>query len=177
MVKEGSIVSVEHFPVEAGHILTFARAIGDDNPVYRDEEAALAAGLGGIIAPPTFVVAGAHFDPDYPLRPAPGKPWFGSGREATGAPAPGVQGRTSGEGTASGETSLHAEQHFEYHRTLRAGDVLTSSSHSGSTWQKEGRRGGTMTFSEFVTEYRDADGSPVVTARTVSVRISRPAED
>ena len=67
-------MSVEHFPVEPGHILTFARAIGDDNPVYRDEEAALAAGLGGIIAPPTFVVAGAHFDPDYPLRPALGQP-------------------------------------------------------------------------------------------------------
>jgi hypothetical protein len=34
-----------------------------------------------------------------------------------------------------------------------------------------------MTFSEFVTEYRDAEGSLVVTARTVSVRISRPAGD
>ena len=66
-------MAVKHFPVEAGHILTFARAIGDDNPVYRDEEAAVAAGLGGIIAPPTFVVAGAHFDPDYPLRPALGQ--------------------------------------------------------------------------------------------------------
>ncbi len=164
-------MSVEHFPVEAGHILTFARAIGDDNPVYRDEEAALAAGLGGIIAPPTFVVAGAHFDPDYPLRPAPGKPWFGSGGEATGAPA----GEASGTGPHSGETSLHAEQHFEYHRTLQAGDVLTSSSHQGNTWQREGGRGGTMTFSEFVTEYRDALGELVVTSRTVSVRISRPS--
>jgi hypothetical protein len=26
------------FPVEAGHILTFARSIGDPNPVYVDEE-------------------------------------------------------------------------------------------------------------------------------------------
>ncbi len=63
--------------------------------MYRDEEAAVAAGLGGIIAPPTFVVAGAHFDPDYPLRPASGRPWFGSGREADAGsrrPGPGMAG-------------------------------------------------------------------------------------
>jgi len=161
-------VAVERFPVEAGMIRTFAEAIGDPNPVYRDESAAEAAGLAGIIAPPTFVMAAAHFDPDYPLRPTIGTPWFGSGREPTGTPA---GGGGPGAPGAPGETALHAEQHFEYHRTLRAGDVLTASSHDGATWQKEGRRGGTMTFREFVTEYRDADGALVVTARTVGVRI------
>jgi acyl dehydratase len=164
-------VAVDRFPVEAGHILTFARAIGDDNPVYRDPDAAEAAGLDGIIAPPTFVMAAAHFDPDYPLRPALGKPWFGSGREATGVAS--QAGSTGTSGTT--ETALHAEQHFEYHRPLRAGDVLTSSSHDGRTWEKEGKVGGTMTFTEFVTEYRDAEGSLVVTATTVGVRIRRPA--
>jgi hypothetical protein len=156
-------VAVKRFPIEAGHILTFARALGDDNPVYRDEEAGVAAGVGGIIAPPTFVAAGAHFDPDYPLRPAAGAPWFGSGRDATGA-----------TGDPSGQTALHAEQHFEYHRTLRAGDILSASSHDGRTWQREGARGGTMTFTEYVTEYRDAHGERVVTSRTVGVRTSRP---
>jgi len=62
----------------------FARAIGDPNPVYYDREAATQAGLDGIPAPPTFVQASAHFDPDYPLRPAFDGPWFGSGREPTG---------------------------------------------------------------------------------------------
>ena len=28
------------FPVEAGHIMLFARAVGDTNPVYNDAEAA-----------------------------------------------------------------------------------------------------------------------------------------
>ena len=28
------------FPVEASHILMFARSVGDDNPVYSDAEAA-----------------------------------------------------------------------------------------------------------------------------------------
>ena len=168
-------MALKRFPVEAGHILTFARALGDDNPVYRDEAAGVAAGVGGIIAPPTFVVAGAHFDPDYPLRPTTGAPWFGSGREATGTPAGGAGAASvrSGRPGAPGETALHAEQHFEYHRTLRAGDVLTASSHDGRTWQKEGARGGTMTFTEFVTEYRDAQGALVVTSRTVGVRINR----
>jgi hypothetical protein len=170
-------VALKRFPVEAGHILAFADAIGDENPVYRDEEAAMAAGLEGIIAPPTFAVAGAHFDPDYPQRPPRGVPWCGSGREPTGIRA-GGDGATGGGpapavGTSSEETALHAEQHFEYHRTLRAGDVLTPSSHDGRTWQKEGRRGGTMRFTEFVTEYRDADGTLVLTSRTVAVRISR----
>ncbi len=170
-------MAVDSFPVEAGHILTFARAIGDDNPVYRDATAAEAAGLDGIIAPPTFVMAGAHFDPDYPLRPAIGRAWFGSGREATGVPqgaGPALGSGGSAETSGTTETALHAEQHFEYHRPLLAGDVLTGSSHDGRTWEKEGRRGGTMTFTEFLTEYRDAEGSLVVTARTVGVRIRRP---
>lgn len=36
-------------------IREFADAIGDDNPVYRDPEAARAAGHPDVIAPPTFL--------------------------------------------------------------------------------------------------------------------------
>ena len=72
------------FPVEAGHILMFARSVGDENPVYTDAEAAKTTEAGGIIAPPTFAQASAQFDPDYPLRPKPGQPWFGSGKNPTG---------------------------------------------------------------------------------------------
>ena len=42
------------FPVEATHIMMFARAIGDDNPVYHDAAKAKGTEAGGIIAPPTF---------------------------------------------------------------------------------------------------------------------------
>jgi len=31
-------MSVDRFPVEAGHIMLFARSVGDPNPVYHDEE-------------------------------------------------------------------------------------------------------------------------------------------
>jgi acyl dehydratase len=36
-------VTERSFPVESGHVLMFARAIGDDNPVYRDPEYAARA--------------------------------------------------------------------------------------------------------------------------------------
>lgn len=43
------------FDVEKGAIIKFAQAIGDDNPLFNDEEAARNSRYGGIIAPPTFL--------------------------------------------------------------------------------------------------------------------------
>ncbi|MFD7653878.1 MaoC family dehydratase N-terminal domain-containing protein [Actinosynnema sp. NPDC059797] len=45
-------------PYEVGRekIREFAEAIGDDNPAYRDPEAARALGHEDVIAPPTFAV-------------------------------------------------------------------------------------------------------------------------
>src|SRR5215471_6814574 len=77
-------MSVDRFPVEAGHILMFARSIGDPNPIYADAELAASSEVGAIPAPPTFVQASAQFDDEYPLRPKIGQPWFGSGKEPTG---------------------------------------------------------------------------------------------
>lgn len=159
-------MAVDRFPVEAGHIMLFARAVGDPNQIYYDEDYAKSTEPGAIIAPPTFVQASAQFDPDYGLRPKIGQPWFGSGREATG-----VQ-RTGG----GGGSGLHAEQHYEYHRHLRPGDILKATSRPGETWEREGRRAGKMTFRETITEYRDQNGELVITARSVGVQTSRPVE-
>ena len=163
-------MAAKKFPVEAGHILLFARSIGDENVVYTDEDAAKATEAGGIIAPPTFVQASAQFDPNYGLRPKIGQPWFGSGKNPTGRVA------SAGGGGGGNGGGLHAEQHYEYHRPLRAGDVLTSETKPGKTWEKEGRRSGKLIFSESVTEYRDQNGELVVTARGVGVRTERPVE-
>jgi acyl dehydratase len=153
---------MERFLVEWGHVMLFARAVGDQNPLYADPERA--------VAPPTFVQASAQFDDDYLLRPKPGQPWMGSGREPTSLPAdaPSPLGRSG--------AVLHAEQHFEYHRPLRPGDVLTATVTPGQTWEKEGRRGGKLHFTETVTEYRDQDGDLVVTARMVGVGTERVPE-
>lgn len=44
------------FEVEKRHIRQFAAAIGDENPLYTDEEYAAKSPYGGIIAPPTFPI-------------------------------------------------------------------------------------------------------------------------
>jgi hypothetical protein len=159
-------MAIETFPVEAGHIMMFARAVGDANKIYYDEAYAKTTEVGSIIAPPTFVQASAQFDPDYRLRPTIGEPWFGSGREPTG-----VQQSSGGGGTG-----LHAEQHYEYHRSPKPGDVLTATSRPGQTWERQGRRSGKLIFTESITEYRDQHGELVVTARGVGVRTERPVE-
>ena len=159
-------MAVQRFPVEAGHIMLFARSIGDPNPAFYGS----LSGDGAVLAPPTFVQASAQFDPDYPLRPPIGEAWFGSGRDATGRTAALAPG---GEG---GGTGLHAEQHYTYHRPLRSGDVLSATTRPGETWEKQGRRGGRLVFAEIVTEYRDAAGELVVTARTVGVRTEKVVE-
>jgi hypothetical protein len=164
-------MAVGKFPIEFSHIMMFARSVGDDNPIYSDPDYAKKSEPGSVIAPPTFAQASAQFDPDYVLRPKPGKPWFGSGGEATG-----VKRETGGGGGGGNGGGLHAEQHFEYHRHLKPGDVLTATNLPGKTWEKEGRRGGKLLFSENITEYRDQNGELVITARGVGVRTERPAD-
>jgi acyl-CoA thioesterase FadM len=83
--------------------------------------------------------------------------------------------RESGGGGGGGG-GLHAEQHFEYHRHLKPGDVLTATTKPGETWEKQSKRAGKLVFSESVTEYRDQNGELVITARGVGVRTERPVD-
>ncbi len=163
-------MAVERFPVEEGHIMLFARSVGDTNQIYYDANYAKTTEPGAVIAPPTFVQASAQFDDDYFLRPKIGEPWFGSGKEPTG-----VKQEESGGGGGGG-TGLHAEQHYEYHRQLKAGDVLHAKTRPGKTWEREGRRAGKMTFTESITEYYDESDELVITARSVGVRTERVVE-
>jgi acyl dehydratase len=164
-------VTVERFPVEEGAILLFARAVGDPNPVYSDAGYAATTEVGGLIAPPTFIQSSAHFDPDYPLRPKLGEPWFGSGGPPTGRSA-GADRPSTGGGSKRG-IGLHAEQEYEYHRPVRPGDVLRSETRPGKRWEKQGRSG-MLVFSESITEYRNEKGELVVTARNVGVMTEAP---
>jgi len=90
-------------PYEVGRekIREFAEAIGDDNPAYRDPEAARALGYPDVIAPPTFPIvlsmrAGAQvvFDPELGLDYS---------------------------------RVVHGEQRFVHSRPVYAGDRLTVS--------------------------------------------------
>lgn len=164
-------MAVEKFPVEASHIMMFARSVGDGNRIYYDDEYAKGTETGGIIAPPTFAQASAQFDPNYGLRPKiDGDGWFGSGATPTGAKP------RSSAGGGGGGGGLHAEQRFIYHRHMKPGDILSSTTKPGKTWEKQGRRSGKLVFSESVTEYRDRNGELVVTAIGVGVRTERPVD-
>ncbi|MDE0758972.1 MAG: MaoC family dehydratase N-terminal domain-containing protein [Pseudomonadales bacterium] len=163
-------MAVDKFPIEPGHIMMFARSIGDPNPIYYDADYAAKTEAGAVLAPPTFVQASAQFDPDYFLRPKIGQEWFGSAKEATG-----ITKREGEGGGGGGGGGLHAEQHYVYHRQLQAGDSLSATTKPGKSWEKEGRRGGKLMFSESVPEYRDQNGDLIVTATSVGVRTERPA--
>ncbi|WP_440070543.1 MaoC family dehydratase N-terminal domain-containing protein [Streptosporangium sp. OZ121] len=87
------------YEVSRVKIKEFATAIGDNNPIYRDREAAQAAGHPDVIAPPTFPIvfslAGGSIltDPELGLNLA---------------------------------MVVHGEQRFEYRRPIHAGDELVS---------------------------------------------------
>ena len=165
-------MAIDKFLIEASHIMMFARSIGDDNPIYYDEEHRSESGCEGIIAPPTFAQSSAQFDPDYFLRPKTGgQGWFGSAKEPTGLKPSG-----SGGGGGGAVGGLHAEQHFEYHLPLKAGDVLSATTKPGNSWEKESKRAGKLKFSESVTEYRNQDGNLVITATGVGVQTERPVD-
>jgi hypothetical protein len=167
---------VQRFPVESGHVLMFARALGDTSATYSDVTFA-DTGLAGVAAPPTFVQASAQFDPEFPLRPHPGTPWWGSAGTSHGShqdepEGSGGLGHQQASPTLGGGGSvLHAEQRFEFVRPVRVGDVLTARQRTGRTWDKQGRKGGRLVFSELITEYFAVTGELVVTATAVAVQV------
>ncbi|NEK86277.1 MaoC family dehydratase [Blastococcus saxobsidens] len=88
------------YEVARTKIAEFATAVGADDPVHRDAEAARAAGHPDVIAPPTFAIVvslEAAFvvlsDPDVGL---------------------------------DYERVVHGEQKFTHHRPIRAGDRLVA---------------------------------------------------
>ncbi len=70
---------------------------------------------------------------------------------------------------------MHAEQEYVFHGPPpRAGDRLEATSRIGEIYEKQGRRGGTLTFVTMVTEFRDPDGKLVAEAKMTAVETARP---
>jgi len=156
------------FPVDRSAILAFAAALGETNPIYWDEAHAAKTPLGAVIAPPTFAVASAHWNPHHALRGIRRIPAAAPGREARPS-------ESAGDG-ASLLRVLHGEQRFVYHQPIRAGMRLRVSTRAGKSWEKQGKRGGKLRFSETITEYRDEAGELVVTATSVGVVTEKAVE-
>jgi acyl dehydratase len=146
MVGE-SIHTTEGLLVERGKVEEFARSLRDGNPVFRDEATAADRGFATIPAPLTFSRT-AHF-PRY--RP---------------------EGVDSARGFDLGferEYTLHGEQTYEFERPLVVGDELDGVTTLVDVFERDGRRGGTMTFAVLETAFTDAAGDPVLTARSTSI--------
>lgn len=69
---------------------------------------------------------------------------------------------------------LHGEQEFRFPKgPPRAGAQLTAKTRVESVTEKEGKRGGTMTFAVTVTEFRDESGEVVAEARSTAIETGR----
>ncbi len=132
-------------PVERGKIHEFAEAILDDHPLYHDEEAARAAGLPSVVAPPTFSMVTQHF-PDDSVPPS--------------AELQGLDMRFM----------LHGAQEFVFERPLFAGDQLRAEPGQVRSYEKQGKRGGQMKFIEIETVYRDQHGAVVLRTKTTAIQ-------
>jgi hypothetical protein len=131
------------FRVEPGHVLAFARSVGDD---------ALAAQLPvpGTPVPVTFPAAAIQFDPEHMrgMRPA---------------------GALATTTSTAGGSVLHAEQEFEYFAPARVGDEYSVTEYVGATWSKQSRRAGSMNFREVIRDYHDDAGTLILRSRMVLV--------
>jgi hypothetical protein len=140
--EEAGITDQFEFRVDPTAVMLFARSLGDDRAEY----------VNGDVVPPTFFQSSAHYEPDYPLDFL----------------RPGWQPKTTPRYPGAGKT-LHGEQRFTYHHPVRAGDVLDVTIRSGDQWEKQSGRGGSLSFVEQVTEFRNADGVLCVTAVNLGV--------
>jgi len=72
---------------------------------------------------------------------------------------------------------MHAEQEYIFHGPPpRAGTRLYCRSRITEIFEKQGRRGGTLTFAVMVTEFRDVDGNLVAEAKLTGVETEKPPE-
>ncbi len=138
--------------VERAVVSNFAASVLDDRPLYRNREAALAAGFTDIPAPPTFYFSAlqnySRWEEEQPEDPTGGV-----------NPMAEVMGRL----ISTGGLILHGEQEFTYHRPVVVGDTLEYTGVVKDIYQKQaGER--TMTFLVVETTYTDGDGQPVVTS-------------
>ena len=126
--------------VERGRLKFFAKAIGETDPVYCDEEAARRAGHPDIPAPPTFLFA-AELDSGALMR------------------------LLAELGIDIGRI-LHGEQSFSYRRLVHAGERITVRSRISDIYAK---KNGALEFIVKDSTAIDAKGETVGEMRSVIV--------
>ena len=127
--------------VEKGAIRRYADAVGNDNPLYYDEEYASKSRYGGIISPPGF---------------------FGWSAKAVTA-SEGIVGLMTALINAGYAGILDGGMSYEFHLPVRVGDTLVVSPKVKDVTAKEGKSG-IMMICQFETTYLNQNGDPVAKA-------------
>jgi acyl dehydratase len=140
----GTVSEPRYVEVEKGFLKFFAKATGETDPVYFDEEAARAAGHPALPAPPTYLFSLALSAP---------------------AKRGDVFDKEHGLGVDMGSV-LHGEQSFTYHRPIYAGDRLTLTTTTSDIYAK---KGGALEFIVQETDAIDDAGELRVQMRMVTV--------
>jgi hypothetical protein len=138
--------------IERGKILEFAAATHSANPAYWQDP--------NPVIPPTFLTVQMFW--------AEWAEQLGTG----GDPNPWHHVELDQQ------RGMHAEQEYIFHGPPpRAGTKLTAQSRIGEIYDKQGRKGGTMTFAVMITEFRDETGRLVAEARLTGVETGRVPEE
>ena len=98
--------------VELGQIRLFCKSIGETNPIYTDNSAALEEGHRGAVAPPTFGTCLASLAPE--------------------------TGPSYDELGLDNERLLHGEESYIYHGPIFAGDRITLATKITNIFEKKG---------------------------------------
>ncbi|MFJ8861833.1 MaoC family dehydratase N-terminal domain-containing protein [Streptomyces sp. NPDC102451] len=76
------------------------------------------------------------------------------------------------------QRTLHAEQEYVFHGVPpRGGQTLTATARVTERYEKQGRRGGRLTFVTMVTEFRDEHGALVAEQRSTAVETSQAPKE
>ena len=116
------------FDVEKQRLRFFAKATGQTDPVYFDEQAARENGHPSILAPPTFLTVVGH-EQEKPYK------------------------YITDLGIDFGKI-LHAGQTYKYYKPVYAGDVITMESQIVDLYEK---KNGALQFIEFQSTYANQD--------------------
>lgn len=135
--------------VEKGQLKFFAKATGEDNPIYFDEDAAAAAGHRALPAPPSFAFS-----------------------LALGAPPD--RGDILRDMGADLHTILHGEQTFRHFAQIYAGDSITLVTETMDVYSK---KGGALEFVLQRTRAQNQDGQLCTEMDVLMIVRNKPGLD
>ena len=134
--SEPSVYQIEREPIRR-----WAEAIGDANPLYRDEEYAKKKGHRGLVVPPGFLGNYA-----YPTK----------------------VGKSAGRFRSPFTRNLNGGNEYEFFKEVCAGDTLTATTKLADIREREGRLG-KMLFVINETTFRDEKGEVVAKSRNTGI--------